>query len=64
MALEAAAQMVDCGCEQAQKAAAVAAEAPNGGPRWMACGEANCGAIEAAAIRTLDPAQIVKGSTE
>ena len=58
--LEAAAQMVDCGCDKAQKAAVIAAKAPNGVPRWMACGEANCGAIDAAAILALDPAQIVK----
>jgi hypothetical protein len=50
-----AAEPVDCGCDLAQKALAAAAEKPNGGPRWMACGEANCGAIEAAAIRALTP---------
>jgi hypothetical protein len=52
-AMEAAAQVVECGCGEDEKARAVAAEAPNGGPRWMACGEANCGAIDAATIRAL-----------
>jgi predicted phage gp36 major capsid-like protein len=50
-----AAEPVDCGCDLAQKALAAAAEKPNGGPRWMACGEENCGAIEADAIRALTP---------
>ena len=46
-----AADMMDCGCDEARKAAAVAAK-PNSVERWNACGEANCCAIDAAFIRS------------
>jgi hypothetical protein len=48
-ALEEAANMIDCGCAQAAEVVAVP---PNSGRRWELCGQSNCGAIEAAAIRT------------
>lgn len=56
--MEAAAKMVDCGCPPERKASAVQCS-PNSGSRWTFCGEGNCGAIEAAAIR----AQIKQGGT-
>jgi hypothetical protein len=49
-ALEEAARTIECGCPDRDK---VALLPPNGGERWRLCGEANCMAIEAAAIRAL-----------
>jgi hypothetical protein len=49
-ALEEAAREIECGCPDADK---VALLPPNGGERWRLCGEANCMAIAAAAIRAL-----------
>lgn len=46
---EACARMVDCGCDKGQKAAVIDAE--NGADRARACGQYNCGAEDAAAIR-------------
>lgn len=53
-ARDAAAREIDCGCAPARKAQA-AGNTPNGGLRWLACSEANCAAIEAAAIRAMEP---------
>lgn len=46
---EACARMVDCGCEKGQKAAVI--DPKNGADRARACGQYNCGAEDAAAIR-------------
>lgn len=46
---EACARMVDCGCEKGQKAAVI--EAKNSADRARACGQYNCGAEDADAIR-------------
>lgn len=46
---EACARMVDCGCDKGQKAAVI--DAKNGADRARACGQYNCGAEDAAAIR-------------
>lgn len=43
------ARMVDCGCEKGQKAAVI--DPKNGADRARACGQYNCGAEDAAAIR-------------
>lgn len=53
--IEAAARAIECGCS-AEKRALVTSVPPNSGTRWHACGEPNCAAIEAAAIRALLPA--------
>lgn len=46
---EACARMVDCGCDKGQKAAVIDAE--NYADRTRTCGQYNCGAEDAAAIR-------------
>jgi len=69
-ALERAAGMVDCACEN--KASVAALPAKNSGERWRLCGAEPCGVIEAEAIRVLadDPkavAEIIeqaKGQTD
>lgn len=49
---EAAAREIECGCDPDRRARVLAVP-PNSGARWEACGEANCCAIDAAAIRAL-----------
>jgi hypothetical protein len=49
--LEAAAAFIDCGCPNA--AAVVALGKPNCAERWNLCGQANCAALDAAAIRAM-----------
>jgi hypothetical protein len=54
-ALEEAAGVAECGCANRALVAETAARCgPNSGARWGLCGEANCGALDAAAIRALD----------
>jgi hypothetical protein len=54
-ALEEAAGVVQCGCANRALVAETAARCgPNSGARWGLCGEAHCGALDAAAIRALD----------
>lgn len=55
-AREQAAQQIECGCDPARRAKVVAVP-PNSAARWNACGEANCCAIDAAAIRVMQPDQ-------
>jgi hypothetical protein len=49
--LEAAAAFIECGCPNAD--AVVALGKPNCAERWNLCGQANCAALEAAAIRAM-----------
>jgi len=53
-AREQAAAMIESGCDPARRAAVIAVH-HNSAARWNACGEANCCAIEAAEIRTMQP---------
>ena len=46
---DACARLVDCGCDKSQKTAVI--EAENSAERARACGQYNCGAEDAAAIR-------------
>jgi hypothetical protein len=59
LGLEAAGRHIQCGCPSSVREKIVTLP-HNSGERWRLCGEANCGALDAAAIRALSPETITK----
>ena len=57
-ALDAAAQFIDCTC--VGRKTVLQCGHRNNHLRWEACNEANCGALEAAGIRAIDPEQFIE----